>query len=138
MIDIDNYKRAVAWLRRGLAELQNDPTNRFVKLGVLHSFEVTYNVSEALLREVYARIDDEEDAILISARELIRCAADHGLVLTTPRQWMQYGVVIEVARETCLASGNETFEMPSDLLIGFAEQLDNFARCLELRDAALV
>lgn len=137
MIDIDNYKRAISWLRRSIVDLQNDPANRFAKLGLLHSFEVTYNIYEALLREVYASIDDEEDAILISTRELIRCAADHGLVLSTPRQWMHYGLVIEDARVVCLASGIESFDLCPDLLLNFADELDAFTHNLELRGLAL-
>lgn len=136
MIDIDNYNRAIGWLRRCLAEFRNNPTNRFMKLGLLHSVEVTYNISEALLREVYTSIDDERGAILISTRELIRCAADYGLALSTPLQWMRYGVVIEEAREKCLASTDETFDLPIELLSIFADELDSFAHTLEHRGAA--
>jgi hypothetical protein len=136
MIDIDNYKRAIAWLRSGLAGFQNHPENSSVRLGLLHSFEVTYNVSESLLRELYASIDDEQGAMLVSARELIRCAADYGLVLSTPLNWMQYGVIIEEAREKCLTSGDETFDLPIHLLSGFADELESFAHKIEHRGAA--
>jgi hypothetical protein len=137
MIDIDNYRRAIEWLRRGVKELSQDPENRFIKLGVLHSFEVTYNISEGILRQAYVLLADDDDAPYVSARELILRAHDEGLALSSPKRWMHDGFVIETMRESCLQSPQESFDLPLELVLSFALELEAFAQTLEVRGAAI-
>ena len=137
MIDIDNYKRAIEWLKRGVGELSADPANLAVRLGVLQSFEVTYNISESLLRQAFASLGDQEDATFISTREVILRAAHEGLALSTARQWMHYGFVLESVRESCMYSTEESLDIAPELLSTFAEELESFAHCLEARGLAI-
>ena len=137
MIDIDNYKRAIEWLRRGIPELSANPKSLAIRLGVLQSFEVTYNVSEGLLREAFASLDDQEDGPYISTRDVILRAAHDGLRLSTAKQWMHYGFVIESMRESCMHETEETFDVEPELLSTFADELESFAHCLEARGMAI-
>jgi len=137
MIDVDNYRRAVEWFRRGLFELSNDPSNPVVRLSVLPSFEVAFNISETLLRKAYVSLGSDEDATWVSARELILRASDEGLVLSSPKRWMHYGLVLETMRESCLESPDETVEISTELLSSFALELEAFAHVLEMRRSAI-
>ena len=137
MIDIDNYKRAIEWLRRGIPELSANPKSLAIRLGVLQSFEVTYNISEGLLREAFASLDDQEDANFLSTREVILRAAHDGLRLSTVKQWMHYGFVLESVRESCMYLTEETYELDPGLLLRFADELESFAHCLEARGMAI-
>jgi hypothetical protein len=137
MIDIDNYKRAIEWLRRGISELNNDPASPTLRLGILHSFEVTYNLSESILRQAYVSLGSEENAAYISARELILHASDEGLVLSSPKRWMHYGFVLESMREACMDSVDETVVMSQELLLEFAQELEAFAHSMKTRGLAI-
>jgi hypothetical protein len=137
MIDIDNYRRAIEWLRRGIPELSANPTSLAIRLGVLQSFEVTYNISEGLLREAFASLDDQEDANFLSTREVILRAAHDGLRLSSAKRWMHYGFVIESMRESCMHETEETYDLEPELLLTFADELESFAHCLEARGLAI-
>lgn len=136
MIDVENYNRAIQWLQRSLAELSHTPDNPVVQLGALHCIEVTYNISERILREVYVLLGNDEQTPYISARELVRRAGEDGLVLSTPKQWMQYGFALEAMRETCMLSLAASPEELANLGAQLIEELRSFARCLDVRLAA--
>ncbi len=136
MIDINNYKRAIQWLRRGLTQLEREPENPAFQLSVLQSFEVTYNLSESLLRQAHVALSDNKDAAYLSTRELLRQAGEDGLVLSSPRQWLHYGLVLESMREACMFALEANVEQPSQLVSRFAQDLESFAMNLEKRLAA--
>ena len=136
MIDIDNYKRAIDWLQRGLAELQRIPESPVLQLNVLHAFEVTHNLSESLLRHSYVALSDDKDAAFLSTRELIWRASEEGLVLSSRKQWLHYGLALESMREACMYSLEGDPETASELLSHFAQDLQTFADSLEKRLAA--
>lgn len=137
MIDIENYKSAIDWLQRSLARLDREPGNQDVRLSALHSIEVAYNVSESLLRQAYISLGDNEDAAFVSTRELIRQASEDGLVLSSPKQWMQYGLVLESIREAMfLFTDEQHFDLGSLAPSQFALELESFALCLEKRLSA--
>ncbi len=136
MIDIENYKRAIAWLRRGLTELQQEPENKTVQLGVLHRFEVTHNVSEGHLREAYDALGVDEQSPYISLREVIRRAAEEGISLSTPKQWLQYSLRLETTKEAWLATADVNLEALLPILPQYCDELDAFAEKLKARTAA--
>ena len=137
MIDIENYKRAIAWLRRGMIELQQEPDNDAVRLGILHRFEVTHNVSEGILREVYAALDVDEQAPHISLREVLRRGAEEGLALSSPKQWLQYGLLLETTKDAWINTATVNLDAIFPILPGYAEELDAFAMSLTQRMAKL-
>lgn len=133
MIDIDNYKRAIQWLRRGLAELDRKPDDSIVQASVLQSFEVTYNLSESLLRQAYVSFDEDPEAAHLSARELIWRANGEGFVFPSCKQWLEYGLALESMREAMMLSQPQSIEDVPQLLCRFAQELDSFERSLEKR-----
>ena len=138
MIDIENYKRAIAWLRRGLLELQQEPKNDAVRLALLHRFEVTHNVSEALLRKGYVGLGTDEQAPSVSLRELVRRAADEGIRLSSPKQWLEYGLLLEATKQTWIETASVDLTAILPILPGYASELDAFADSLKQRMALLV
>ena len=137
MIDIENYKRAIAWLRRSLNELQQEPENDATRLAILHRFEVTHNISEALLREAYVLLNVDEQAPTISLRELLRRAAEEGIRLSTPKQWLQYGLILESTKQAWFETATVNLESVLPILSGYAEELDAFPEALKRRMATL-
>ncbi len=133
MIDIDNYKHAIKWLRRGLAERDREPQNSAVRLSVLQSFEVTYNLSESILRQAYGSLHIEENAAYLSTREIFRRAEEEGLMLSSSKQWMRYGLALESMREASISSSEDGLEDMQQVLSRFALDLETFALCLEQR-----
>ena len=131
MIDIDIYKHAIAWLRHGIAELDREPENSTVLLSVMQSFEVTYNLSESILRQAYVLLDIEENAAYLSTRELLRRGGEEGFMLSSSKEWMRYGLVLETMRETSISLGEDGFEEMLRVLSRFVQELEAFALCLE-------
>ena len=133
MIDIDNYKHAIEWLRSGLAEWNRERQNSAVRLSVLQSFAVTYNISESILRQAYVSLDIEENAAYLSTRELIRRAAEEGLMLSSSKEWMRYGLALESMREASISWSDDGLENMLPVLSPFVLDLEAFALCLEQR-----
>ena len=133
MMNIDNYKQAIAWLHGNLAELQITPEDPCVQLAVLQSFEVTYNLSEAILREAYVALGTDEYAAYLSLRELIWRASEDGLRLSSRRNWMQYGLVLETMREGFSLSADSSIADAGEFLSRFADELESFANCIQRR-----
>jgi hypothetical protein len=133
MIDIDNFTRAIQWLRRGLADARREPDNPSVQLSLLQSFEVTYNLSETILRHAYAELSDDEDALFISTRELLWRAGEEGIALSTRKQWMQYGLALESMREACMSPDGLSVQDSYKLLAEFSQELESFAGVLRGR-----
>ena len=138
MIDIDNFRRAIQWLRRGLAEVQHEPVNPVVQLSLLQSFEVTYNLAEELLRQVCVESVLGPDAAFLSTRELIWRASEEGLVFATRKEWAQYGLALESMRDACMLSTGESVKESFQLFSQFAQLLDSFADSLQERLACHV
>ncbi len=133
MIDIDNYKRAIRWLRRGLAELDRQPGDPTVQASVLQSFEVTQNLSESALRQAYVSLGKDREATYLSVRELIWRASEEGIVFPSCKQWLEYGLALESMREAMMLSLPQSIENAPQLLSRFAQDLESFAHCLEKR-----
>ena len=138
MIDIENYKRAIAWLRRSLNELQQEPGNQVVRLSILHRFEVTHSITEALLRQVYVLLGVDDQAAVLSLRELVRRAREKGIRFTSPMQWLQYGLILECAQVKWLETAEADLAAILPILPRYAAELDAFAESLEQRMATLV
>ena len=138
MIDIENYQRAIAWLRRSLNELQQEP-EKFdaIRISILHRFEVTHNISEALLREAYVLLAVDEQAGTISLRELLRRAAEEGIRLSSPTQWLQYAILLESTKQAWFETATVNIEAILPILPGYADELDAFAVALKKRMASL-
>jgi hypothetical protein len=132
-MDIDNYKGAVAWLRLSLAEFQKQPDDPMVQFALLQSFEVTHNLSEAILRGAYVSLGIDEHAPYISLRELIWRAGEEGFVLSSRKDWLQYGLALETMKENlCLTAGSDPGAV-AQLISRFADELETFTRCLDKR-----
>ena len=130
MIDLAEYKGAVAWLKRRLAVEASDPAYESVWEGQLLSFEVTYNLSESILRRALSQLSGEESLAQLSSRELMRYAIDEGLTLTSSEAWLRYGLALEQANETL---GESFTECLLPLIPQFVEEVEAFTMRLEGR-----
>lgn len=133
MMDIDNYKGAVAWLRRNLAEFQTRPSDPVLQYALLQSFEVTHNLSEAILREAYVSLGTDKYAPYISLRELIWRAGEDGFVLSSRKDWLQYGLALETMKENLCLTADSDAGAVAQLISRFADELEFFTRCLDKR-----
>ncbi len=132
MIDLANYKRAIQWLQRGMAKQAREPENEMLRDGLLHSFEVTHNITESILRQALSRISDDVIIPGLSSRELMRFAADEGLPVSSPQAWLQYGLAIERANETL--DGEAFSQQILPLLPQYTQELEAFAIRLKARE----
>ena len=130
MIDIDNYKRAIQWLERAVAELALEPNNEAVHDSVLLSFEVTYNVSETVLREALSEVAASLNTAKLSSRELMRYANDEGLFFSSGESWLRYGIALECANNT---HGDSFLEYVVPVLPQYLRELNAFFDRLEER-----
>ena len=137
MIDIDNYKRSIAWLRSSLNEHNHRSEEQMFQLGVLHCFEVTHNISEAILREAYVSLAVDEQALYLSIRELIRRAAEEGVRLSSPSQWLEYAIVLESTKQGWYETATVDLDAILSILPHYADDLDAFATSLQQRMATL-
>lgn len=130
MIDLPNYKACLLWLERSLATAQQHPEDKLIQEGLAHPIAVTYNLTEAVLRQAAFEMSYDSDVHRLSSGELMRYAIDFGLELTTPRAWLTYGLAIEQVRE----SFGDSFEQDLlPLLPQYMADLNAFARRLEGR-----
>ena len=134
MTTVDNYKRAVAWMRRNLSELAQSPDGKLIQDAVLQSFEVTFNISEEILRRAYEDINEDDLAGYVSVRELIYRAP---FSFPSNMHWLEYGFALESARQQFLEKADVNFndEMRS-LLTRYTEELELFAVSLERKMVA--
>jgi len=95
MIDLEDYKRSIDWLDRGITELTKNPDDEKIQDSVLLSFEVTHNMTESTLRRALQMTSDDQEAAYLSSRELMRYAVDYGITLTSGEQWLRYGLALE-------------------------------------------
>jgi hypothetical protein len=100
MIDLANYNRAIQWLKRGMAAQAIDPESAMMRDGLFHSVEVTYNVTETILRQALGQLSGDSRVPLLSSRDLMRYAAEEGLTQTSSAAWLRYGLALEQANET--------------------------------------
>lgn len=135
MIDIANYKRSIAWLKRGIADQSAEPSNRIFSDGLTQSAGVTYNLTEIVLRQALAGFSEEAVIPFLSSRELMRYADDEGLHLASPEAWLRYGIALEQANAT---QGDSFSVSLLPLLPEYAEQLEGFAERLEGRRVPVV
>lgn len=135
MIDIDNYKRCVAWLTRCMDEHAADPESRMQRDGLLHAAEVSYNVTESTLRHALDELTGEETFAFVSSRELMRLAAEEGLKVSSREAWLRYGLAIEGANQS-LGESLPTTLLP--MLPQFAGEFQAFSKRLEQRLVSVV
>ncbi|WP_419804779.1 nucleotidyltransferase substrate binding protein [Terriglobus sp.] len=132
MIDIDNYGRSVAWMKRNLIALEQSPEDKALHYAVLQSFEVTFNLSEEVLRRAFIALETEEGAAYLSFREVIYRANDEGLVFTTIRHWLEYGSTLEAIKETFFESAALDIGVAlRSLLTRYVEELERFTSALK-------
>ncbi len=113
-----------------MREQAKHPESKMIRDGVIHSFEVNYNISEGILREVLGEVTKETHLGLLSSRELIRYAGEEGLFLSSSVMWLRYALAIEEAN----ANLGDTFaETIQPLLAQLADELESFAGRLEDR-----
>ena len=130
MIDTANYKRSIQWLRRDMKEHASHPDSGMLRDGLIHSFEVNYNISEGILREALSEVTGNSSLGLLSSRELMRCAGEEGLFLSSSEGWLRYALAIE---QTDASLGESFAETMQPLLGRFAEELEAFVERLEDR-----
>ena len=130
MIDIDKYKRAVQWLKRGTEEHSLQPESRIMRDALWQCVTVTYNVTERTLREALAQLSDDPLIPALSSAELMRFAADEGLTLSSPSTWLEYGLALERSTESIGETFNGTV-LP--LVPQYTQELEAFATRLERR-----
>ena len=130
MIDLENYKRAVLWLERTMSEQASQPDSKLLRTALSHTFKVTYNVTERVLREALLQLSDDPLIPGLGSGELMRFASDEGLYLTSPIAWLKYGLAIELDKETLRASFIEN-ALPH--LPQYLDELQSFASRLEGR-----
>ena len=130
MIDIDTYKRAIPWLKRGTEQHSRQPESNIVRDALWHCVELTYNATERILREALVQLSDDPLIPGLSSAELMRFAADEGLTLSAPLTWLQYGLAIERATESLGATFNGTV-LP--FVPQYTQELESFATRLEGR-----
>jgi hypothetical protein len=130
MIDIENYKRAIQWLERGIAEQTNKPNDETVQDSVMLSFEVTYNLSESILRQALNELMEGQSLAYLSSRELMHYASDEGLALSSAENWLRYGIALE---ETNRTQGEEFLAHLAPLVPQYVKDLEAFSHRLERR-----
>ncbi len=135
MIDPENYNRAVGWLKRNSETYANSPQDNFQRDGLLHSFEVLYNVTEMTLREALNELTGDASVLQLSSRELMRHATDEDVFLTSAREWLEYGIAIERANES-LGKAMAPIILP--ILPRYIQDLENFSKRLAKRLATHV
>jgi hypothetical protein len=133
MMAIDDYKGAVAWLRLTLKEFQVRPDDPMMQYALLQSFEVTHNLSEAVLREIYVSLGTDEYATYLSLRELIWRANSEGIVFPCRKDWLEYGLALEKMRETLSVSAIGNRGDLVEMLSRFGDDLESFANRVQRR-----
>ena len=130
MIDLADYKRAILWLKRGTEEHSRQCDSSIVRDALWHCVEVTYNVTERILREALMQLSDDPLVPGLSSAELMRFAADEGLSLSSPLTWLEYGLALERSTESIGTAFNSTI-LP--LIPQYTQDLEAFATRLERR-----
>jgi hypothetical protein len=130
MIDLENYRRAVQWLERTMSEQANQPDSKLLRDAMSHAFQVTYNVTERILREALVQLSDDPLIPGLNSGELMRFASDEGLYLSSPTAWLRYGLAIELEKESL---GDSFPETTLPLLTQYLRELQGFASRLEGR-----
>jgi len=130
MIDIENYKHAIQWLERGIAEQTNKPNDETGQDSVMLSFEVTYNLSESILRQALDELVEDQSPTLLSSRELMRYASDEGIPVSSAEDWLRYGIALEQTNRT---QGKEFLAHLAPLVPQYVRELEAFSQRLEQR-----
>jgi hypothetical protein len=134
MIDLENYKRSIDWLDRGITELTRNPADEKIQDSVLLSFEVTYNLTESTLRRALQMTSDDQEAAYLSSCELMRYAVDYGITLTSGEQWLRYGLALEEVKNHQEYSS----QVDTSLLHQYVTELRAFSERLGKGPVALV
>ena len=130
MIDLENYQLAIQWLERGIAEQTRKPDDETVRDSITLSFEVTYNLSERILRQALSEFAGDPSIVFVSSRELMRYAVDEGLPLSSAENWLRYGIALEQVNKT---QGGAFSESLVSLLPNYITELQAFSQRLENR-----
>ena len=134
MTTFENYKRAVVWMRRNLTELAKMPEHKLIQDAVLQSFEVTFNISEEILRRAYVSSGEDEAAAYLSVRELIYRA---NASFPCNMHWLEYGLALESAHKQYLETADVNLGQEMQvLLVRYTEELERFALSLERKMVA--
>ena len=132
MIDIENYGRSIAWMTRNLIALERSPDDKFIHDAVMQSFEVTFNITEEVLRKAFVAFDNDKAARYLSFREIVRLANDEGLGFTSNLHWLEYGTALETIRERFLETADLNIHAEfRSLLTRYVDELASFKSVLE-------
>ncbi len=132
MIDIDNYRRSIAWMKRNLLALEQSPDDKIIQDATLQSFEVTFNLSEETLRKAVRSLETDDASTYLSFREVIYRADDEGLGFTANKHWLEYGLALESIRETFFVNAELEIDATCRLLLTrYVKELESFAIVLE-------
>jgi hypothetical protein len=132
MIDFKNYKVAIVEAGEILAQASEPASHPSARLALLNRFEVLTNISESILRRVFASLGGPEHNTFLSIRELLRQASDEGLHLATPDQWIAYLAALETMNAEWIGAADVVIE-PNTLLLlqGFVRDIQAFANRAE-------
>ena len=137
MIDIDNYRRSIAWMKRNLLALEQSPDDKIIQDATLQSFEVTFNLSEEVLRNAFLSLRMDREAAYLSFREVIYRADDEGVGFTSNKHWLEYGMALESIRATFFVAAELNLDAAfRSLLTRYVAELESFTIALERKLAA--
>ena len=138
MIDFKNYKAAIVQAEEILAQAGDPTSHPSARLTFLNRFEVLTNISESILRRVFASLGGPEHNTFLSIRELLRQASEEGLHLATPNQWITYLIALETMNARWIGAADVVMEQETLLLLQeFVHNIQAFANRVE-RMAAVV
>lgn len=130
MIELDNYKRAIQWLKQHADAYSREPENAMYRDGLVHSFETLYTVTETRLRHALTELTGDSAVAQLSSRELMRYAEEEGLYLTSAQSWLEYGIAIERANESLC---DATSEIIAPIIPRYLDELEKFSELLSKR-----
>lgn len=137
MIDIDNYGRSIAWMKRNLFALEQSPDDKIFQDATLQSFEVTFNLSEEVLRRALVSLEADDASTFLSFREVTCRADDEGIGFTSNKHWLEYGTALESIREKFFVAAELDIDVTfRSLLTRYIAELESFAVALERKLAA--
>ena|SRR3990167_7541199 len=118
-LELTSLRKAIMTLEKALLAYQKDPKNEnnFARDAAIQRFEYTYELCHKMLRR-YLEITEPEKEVIdqLTFPDLIRLAAERGLVLNSWDQWAHY----RDARNTTSHAYNE------DKAIAIVEDIPDF------------
>ncbi len=90
-LDYSSLKKSILRLEEGLVFLHNEPSQDLFKDGVMHRFELAYELSAKFLRRYFDSVTAVKQAVTREVfSDLIRDASSNGLLLHGWDVWIEY------------------------------------------------